>query len=90
MLPLGGSRDRQDISELCNDYAVDTVFIEADALGIVFSDDMTGRFNGVRDVLFTADASSSEAPDIVINGFPHIAVHSFPRPSVPTVATSEY
>jgi hypothetical protein len=89
ILPLGGSRDSQDISHLCNDYAVDTVFMAADVLGIVFSRDMAGRFDGVRDVLYTGGVPSPNTTESMLNEFPHITVRPFLYFSGAIAATSE-
>jgi hypothetical protein len=89
VLPLGGSRDSQDISQLCDDYAVDTVFLPADALGIVFSRDMAGRFGAVRDVLCAGGTLAPDTTETVLKEFPHLTVRPFPLPSPAVAAPSE-
>jgi hypothetical protein len=77
ILPLGGSDDGQDISDLCNAYAVDTIFMPARALDSVFTRGLTGRFEGVRTVLFVAGLPPLTAINVLASHYPHIALRPF-------------
>lgn len=77
VLPLGGSVDGQDISQLCNAYKVDTLVIAADAIESVFAPDLVGRFDGVRTLLHVFGFPSQRALDTLASDFPHLEVHPF-------------
>jgi len=77
VLPLGGSVDGQDISQLCNAYEVDTLVIAADALDSVFTSSMVGQFDGVRSLLYISGIPPQRALDKIESEFPQIEVHPF-------------
>lgn len=75
VLPLGGSDDSQDISQLCNSYDVDTLFIAADALDSVFSSSMIGQFDCVKNLLYVTGIPSQETLDRIESEFPQLKTH---------------
>lgn len=77
VLPLGGSVDSEDISQLCNAYGVDTLFIAADALDLVFSSDMAGQFDGVKNILYVSGAPSQTTLDRIKSEFPQLQIRPF-------------
>jgi len=77
VLPLGGSVDGQDISQLCNAYDVDTIVIAADALDSVFTANMVGQFDDVRSLLYISGIPSQKALDTIKAQFPQLEVHPF-------------
>lgn len=77
VLPLGGSLDGQDISQLCSAYEVDTLVIAADAIEAVFAPDLVGRFDGARTLLYVCGLPSQRAMDTLASHFRHLQVHPF-------------
>lgn len=77
VLPLGGSVDSEDISQLCNAYKVDTLVIAADALDLVFSSDMAGQFDCVKSILYVSGTPPQTALDRIKSEFPQLQIHPF-------------
>lgn len=77
VLPLGGSTDSQDISYLCNKYQVDTLIIAADALDLVFTPNMIGQFDSIRNLLYVSGAPSQKTLDTIKSGFPQLEIKPF-------------
>ena len=77
VLPLGGSVDSQDISHLCNAYNVDTLFIAADALDLVFSSDMAGQFDSVKSILYVSGIPPQTVLGRIRSEFPQLQIHPF-------------
>lgn len=77
VLPLGGSDDGQDISQLCNAYNVDTLVIAADAIDSVFDPNLAGQFDSVRSLLYVSGIPPQKALDTIKSKFPQLEVHPF-------------
>lgn len=77
VLPLGGSDDGQDISQLCNAYKVDTLIIAADALDSVFAPNLVGKFDSVRSILYVSGVPSQDVAKRIKSEFPQIEINPF-------------
>lgn len=77
VLPLGGSIDGQDISQLSNAYKVDTLIVPVDAIESIFSTDFIGKFDTVRNLLYVSGVPSQRTLDNIRSRFPHFTVAPF-------------
>jgi hypothetical protein len=77
VLPLGGSSDGHDIAELCRAFEVDTLVLASDAIDSVFSEDLVGRFNGLRWLLHVSGLPSRRTLNVLASGFPQLGVQPF-------------
>jgi len=77
VLPLGGSADGHDISQLCSAFEVDTLVLAADAIESVFAPDLVGRFDGVRRLLHVSGLPSQRALEVLASSFPRLEVQPF-------------
>lgn len=77
VLPLGGSSNGHDISELCSTFGVDTLVLAADAIDAVFDPELAGRFDGLRRLLHVSGLPSSEALDVLATRYPRLEVAPF-------------
>lgn len=77
VLPLGGSVDSQDISQLCNTYKVGTLIIAADALDSIFTPEFVGQFDGIRSLLYVSGIPTQRALDIIESQFPRLEASPF-------------
>lgn len=77
VLPLGGSVDGHDISELCRAYEVDTLFISANAIESVFASHLVGQFDCLRTVLYVEGLPTLGASELLAATFPHIQAYPF-------------
>lgn len=77
VLPLGGSVDSQDISQLCSTYGVDTLIVAADALDAVFTPASVGQFDGIRRLLYVSGIPTQGALSIIESHFSQLEVSPF-------------
>lgn len=77
VLPLGGSVDSQDISQLSNAYNVDTLVVPVDAIESIFTTDFIGQFDTVRHLLYVSGVPSQKILDNIKLRFPHFKVAPF-------------
>lgn len=77
VLPLGGSDDSQDISKLCNTYKVDTIFIAADLLESVFTDNLIEQFDSVKSLQYVSGIPSQKSLDNIKSNSPQIEALPF-------------
>jgi hypothetical protein len=77
VLPLGGSVDSQDISQLSNAYNVDTLVVPVDAIESIFTTDFIGQFDTVRHLLYVSGLLSRKTLDGLKVRFPHFTVAPF-------------
>lgn len=77
VLPLGGSVDGQDISQLSNAYRVDTLIVPVDAIELIFTTDFIGRFDTVQNLMYVSGVPSQKDFDKIKSQFPHINVSPF-------------
>lgn len=77
VLPLGGSVDSQDISQLCSAYGVDTLIIAADALDSVFAPEFVGQFDSVRNLLYISGIPTQGVLETIRLQFPQLEVAPF-------------
>jgi hypothetical protein len=77
VLPLGGSDDGQDISQLCNAYKVDTLIIAADALDSVFAPNLVGKFDSVRSILYVSGIPTQGVAKRIKSQFSQLEIHPF-------------
>ena len=74
ILLLGASDDRDDISDLCARYEVDTVFMAPNNIGATFSRSMKGRFDSVRNLLYIGEVPSPNLSERLLVDFPQISL----------------
>lgn len=77
VLPLGGSDDSQDISKLCNTYKVDTIFIAADLLESVFTNNLIKQIDSVKSILYVSGIPSQKSIENIKSKFPQIETLPF-------------
>lgn len=77
ILPLGGSVDSQDISQLSNAYNVDTIVVPVDAIESIFTADFADQFDAVRHLLYVSGVPTQKTLDTIKARFPHLNVAPF-------------
>ncbi len=77
ILPLGGSVDSRDISQLSNAYNVDTLVVSVDVIESIFTADFVGQFDTVRHLLYVSGVPSQKILDNIKSRFPHFNVAPF-------------
>lgn len=77
VLPLGGSVDSQDISQLCSAYGVDTLVITSDALDSVFTPKFVGQFDSVRSLLYISGIPTQKTLNTIESQFPQLEIAPF-------------
>jgi hypothetical protein len=77
VLPLGGSVDGQDISNLCNAYNVDTIVVAADAIESIFESSTVGQFDTVRNLMYISGVPLAKDFHLIETQFPHVTLRPF-------------
>ncbi|MDD3181344.1 MAG: hypothetical protein PHD48_00840 [Alphaproteobacteria bacterium] len=77
ILLTGASDDSEDVSNLCNKFSVDTIFMAPNVISAVFTKDMIGQFNTVKNILYIGEVPSTSIMKRFMADFPHIRLKPF-------------
>ncbi len=77
ILLTGASDDSEDVSNLCNKFSVDTIFMAPNVISAVFTKDMIGQFNTVKNILYIGEVPSPNIMKRLKMDFPHIRLKPF-------------